>query len=383
MQRTISRRPFIITALASPFLVPAAIRALAQGATPVPIGRYEVVDLGTLGGTSNGLGVNRAGQVVGDSSIAPDSETLHAFLWENGEMTDLGTLGGEMSQAQDINEAGQVVGSADTAEGMTRAFLWEGGQMTDLGTLGGDHSEALRINEAGQVVGHSTTAPGQELLGPGTHAFLWENGVMIDLGTLDSDFSRATSINESGQVVGTSEIADGAVHPFLWEDGTMTDLGTLPGFAGGRAIDMNDEGHVVGWAVDPLPDGMATPVGGAPLERHGWLYRDDELIDLGTLGGTNSSAHSINAQGQVVGWSEYAAGATPVAEASPVAGEEPAPPPIHAFVWADGVMRDLNDLVSATELVLETPFAIGDGGHIVGEAIAGDTYHAFLATPVS
>jgi probable HAF family extracellular repeat protein len=162
----------------------------------------------------------------------------------------------------------------------------------------------------------------------------------------------------------------------------MTDLGTLLGFAGGRAIDMNDEGHVVGFAVDPLPDGMATTVGGAPLERHAWLYQDDELIGLGTLGGTNSSALSINAQGQVVGWSEFAAGATPVAEASPVAREEPAPPPFHAFVWADGVMRDLNDLDSGSELVLDTGYAIGNGGHIVGWALTGDMYQAFLATPV-
>ncbi len=390
MRRPPFRAPALVALVIMLLLGPTLVDAQGQTGTPALVGRYEVTDLGTLGGTySVALGVNRAGQVVGQTSTGPDQEPFgpgsHAFLWDEGSMTDLGTLGGETSEAQDINEAGQVAGSAGTADGTTRAFLWEDGEMTDLGTLGGDHSEAFRINEAGQVVGHSTTAPGQELLDPGTHAFLWEDGAMTDLGTLGSDFSRATAINEAGQVVGTSETADGAVHPFLWEDGTMTDLGTLPGFGGGRAVDMNDEGQVVGFAVDPLPDLLATPTvdGSQPLGRHAWLYRDGELTDLGTLGGTNSAALSINAATTVVGYSETAAEATPEAEATPVAGEEAAPPPPHAFVWSDGEMADLNELGDGGELLLETAFAIGDGGHIVGQAVVGADYRAFLLTPAA
>jgi probable HAF family extracellular repeat protein len=48
----------------------------------------------------------------------------------------------------------------------------------DLGTLGGNQSQAAAINPTGQVVGNSLTATGQ------THAFLWDNGKMTDLGTL-------------------------------------------------------------------------------------------------------------------------------------------------------------------------------------------------------
>jgi uncharacterized membrane protein len=161
----------------------------------------------------------------------------------------------------------------------------------------------------------------------------------------------------------------------------MQDLGTIPGFGGGRALRNNDDGWVVGFAVDPLPNGLATPSAGAPLERHAWLYRDGELLDLGTLGGTNSAALSLNNHGQVVGYSEVAVDVTPGAEASPVAGEE-SPPPTHAFIWQEGVMSDLNDLASGDELVIEAAYAINDAGQIAGGAIVGDEYHAFFLAPV-
>ncbi len=373
----------VLTALLATLVVsPTLVQARTQTGTPAATTRYEVTDLGTLGGAySEANGLNTAGQVVGSSTTAPVQEPFgpgtRAFLWTNGTMTDLGTLGGEISRAIDINDAGQVVGSSETAEGTQHAVLWTNGEMMDLGTLGeGSHSEGIRINEAGQVVGHATTGPGQELLDPGTRAFLWSEGEMTDLGTLGGDWSRATGINEAGQIVGTAETAEGAIHPFLWEDGTMTDLGVLPGFAGGRAIRINEEGWVVGFAVDPLP----TPTAGPPAERRAWLYREGELIDLGTLGGPNSVALGVNAAGQVVGSSEIAAEATAPGDASPGAEEDA--PPAHAFLWEDGVMTDLNDLVSGeSALVLETAYVVNDAGQIVGVAVAGDESHAFLLTP--
>jgi probable HAF family extracellular repeat protein len=83
--------------------------------------------------------------------------TQHAFLWADGVMTNLGTLGGS-THAVDINEAGQVVGGSYTAGAFSHyAFVWEDGVMTNLGTLGGSTSSATDINEAGQVVGYSDT----------------------------------------------------------------------------------------------------------------------------------------------------------------------------------------------------------------------------------
>jgi probable HAF family extracellular repeat protein len=103
---------------------------------------------------------------VGASKTA-QGDKLHAFLWEDGTMTDLGTLGTGESYAWAINNRGQITGYSDTSKGQTHAFLWEGGVMTDLGTLGGKYSFAYAINDHGQVVGASYTTSRAE------HACLW------------------------------------------------------------------------------------------------------------------------------------------------------------------------------------------------------------------
>ena len=107
-------------------------------------------------------------------------------------VTDLGTFGAVQSaHANDINDAGQVVGLA-----RNHAFLWQNGVMTDLGTLGGNSSAASAINAIGQVVGGATTAA------PSTsHAVRWDNGVITNL--TPGQASSASGINDAGQVIGT------------------------------------------------------------------------------------------------------------------------------------------------------------------------------------
>ncbi|HET6837364.1 MAG TPA: hypothetical protein VFH24_04925, partial [Gemmatimonadales bacterium] len=147
--------------------------------------------------------VNDAGQIVGHFNG-------HPFLWQNGVMQDLGTLGGVFGEAQAINASGDIVGGADLGNQRSHAFLWRNGRMNDLGTLGGLSSYAQDINDDGQVVGHSAIATGE------FHAFVWQDGVMTDLGTLGGDNDYAYGINQMGQVAGGSGLPDGSFHAVRW-----------------------------------------------------------------------------------------------------------------------------------------------------------------------
>jgi probable HAF family extracellular repeat protein len=169
---------------------------------------------------------------------------VHAFLWGHGELTDLGTLGGDSSVAYSINDSGQAAGWAENAEGQVRACLWEENGAADLGTLGGSRSMAYAINAAGQIVGYASTRSGVD------HAFLAANGSgMVDLGSLGG-YSVAYDVDRFGRVVGESATSAGAVHAFLWHDGEMIDLNDLlpPGsdWELVRAGVITDIGHVYG-----------------------------------------------------------------------------------------------------------------------------------------
>ena len=213
---------------------------------------FSMLDLG-LPSYSAAFDLNDADQIVGASYFNLDEGRLYrGFIYWNGKTTILGTLGGLQSEAHAINQAGQVVGSADgfllrpggASFPSTRAFLYKRGAMHDLGSLGFscidinhephhepqidcyEHSEATDVNNRGQIVGFSTTNEGL------THAFLAENRVLKDLGTLGGQQSWAYAINDSGQIVGTSLFADDSgddagYHAFLFDQNTMYDLNDL------------------------------------------------------------------------------------------------------------------------------------------------------------
>jgi len=176
----------VLVGLAAPEFGGQTIPA-GTSATPT----YNIIDLGTLGGGSSvALGVNDMGQVVGSADIA--GGLRHAYLWANGVMIDLGTLGfpTAQSEASDINNQGVVVGIVGAGD-PSASFIWENGVQTEIG-LPQVLKSAYGINDAKQVVGIFVVPGG----GGDQHAFLWENGTMTDLGTLGGSYSIAWDINE-------------------------------------------------------------------------------------------------------------------------------------------------------------------------------------------
>ncbi len=229
---------------------------------------YAVTDLGQ----TNAYGITNSGQVLVSNGVAG--------VWDNGQITEIK----DTTWAYQMNSSGQVVGRYLGENWTNNAYVWENGQRTDLGYFGGISSLASDINDAGQIVGWFNTT--KEKFNP----FLWQNGEMIDLGTLGFN-GGAQGINNQGQVVGYSGLALGITHAFQWENGNMIDLGTLPGDNGSTAYDINDSGQAVGASSNSTLK-----------QSHATLWSNGEVTNLGTLGGNMSAAIAINNKGQVAGF---------------------------------------------------------------------------------
>ena len=106
------------------------------------------------------IAINNSGQIAGISD-PPGDATTYAVLWQNGAITNLGVLPGDvLSVANDINAQGQVVGVSCDAEGDCRAFLWDHGVMMDLNSLIPpdsplDLTYASGINDQGEIAGYA------------------------------------------------------------------------------------------------------------------------------------------------------------------------------------------------------------------------------------
>lgn len=177
-------------------------------------------DIGTLGGPDALMSVSNqlsemTGQSYTDSTPNPATAipTLDPFLWADGRMQEVGSLGGTVGSGNWLNDSGQVAGFSDLAGDQSfHPFLWNGARMMDLGTLGGDFGMANSVNNAGAVVGWATTAGDTT-----AHAFLWKNGAISDLtGAGSPQCTVAQGVNASGQAVGNTCGEDDAL---LWAKG--------------------------------------------------------------------------------------------------------------------------------------------------------------------
>ena len=224
---------------------------------------------------------------------------------------------------------------------------------------------------------------GRAVTPTGIHAFLpfyiffGDDFGYLDLGTFaGGTTSEARGINDLGQVVGFSDTGDGTRRAFGWTSGPLTGLGTLGGSSCATceslAYAINNSGQIVGESDALLPLFKLAA-------RHAFLIPTtseivlESLHDVGTLGGTlcftcRSAAYDINESGHIVGESEIVLASSFT----------------HAFLYRDGVMQDLNDLLPDTARalwVLTDARGINDLGQVVGTGLFEGRMRAYLLTP--
>ena len=304
-------------------------------------------------------------------------------------ITDLGALGYTYSKAYDISDSGHIVGELG-GSGQKRAFLWHEGTLIDLGSLGGQgKSSAIGVNDQGQAVGWTNIDAAQGLHGC---VFDYMDGSITLIDDPNSNTMTA-SINDAGNIVGRGVEGDAWV-PMLWlQDGgeyTRTPLSQY-GAAGGYATGINNQDFVTGYVSIP------------GVDYYPFVFHDGEITNLGHPTGHNDTTPwAISNAGHVVGetypltmsgksaflldeqgfqllgagvaWDVNSHGhVVGVLENDVVDGP---------FLYLQGTYVDLNAAIpSDSGWNLQEAHAINDRGQIVGWGFHGGEQNAFVLTP--
>ena len=355
---------------------------------------YKITDLGTNRSNDNfsmAMGLNNHGWAENmDGFVNPPENNLfttvargRAVININGVNIDLGTLGNPDTGNSwinwgGINERGEAVGMSETAvpdpDGEDICgfgtkltcvpFLWRKGRMSGLPTVGGNNGQASAINNRGEVAGYAETSVVDSGCPPFkiTSAVMWEKGRALALPTVGGDVDGvAFGINDQGQAVGYSGTCINATHAVVWKNNTAFVLKDLGGIRSNIAFVINNRGQIAG-KVRSADDSHYVA---ALWQPDGSLTTHEPLP-----GDLDAFATGINNRGQVVGndfdsnfnWT-------------------------HGFIWQNGVMTDINTLISGdSNLLVISASNINDRGQVSGMAWvlsgphAGEI-HAYLATP--
>ena len=267
---------------------------------------------------SEAYAINDAGDIVGSAQFRGSGQLQDPVLWTpNGTMIRLGELPGGQSNswAYDINSRGRAVGGVERPRGdlppdayhLQRPAIWITPRMVRWlgdGRRGFGGGQARALNDSDTVVGFGSVADGV------LHGFRWTPGGSVqDLGDLPggSDWSYAYDINEVGQVVGTGESEVGS-RAVMWDgDGTIHDLGEVSGGSdyGYHADDINNPGEVTGrihdYADDGFPQGFVWYAGAGMMRIADLIDPLDPLHAKVASGDVRIYINDINDAGLMVG----------------------------------------------------------------------------------
>lgn len=299
-------------------------------------------------------GMNNVGQVVGYYD-GVGGETSTGFVWSEAEGVRLmpRPAGYAIVQPADINDLGEVVGSAEDSTHHF-AFYWNGGSTyLDLGfPPGGNMADAYAINNRGQIVG----SWGETVTTGWWHAVLWENGVGTDLtDRLSSPSSFCYDINEHGLATGALDywpVWD-ENRAFVLDVGQVFTLPPAPGCVTSDGRSINDQADVSG-------RGGSGPPSDPNFHYCGFVWLNQQMYSIPRrFGQRHVSVTDLNSAGVAVGVWENPGGI--------------------GFVWQDGVARRLAGLINnGPPSTSHDPFAIDSNGRIA--TVIG--LRAALLTPI-
>ncbi len=164
-------------------------------------------------GGSYATGINTSGIVVGSSGISDTHGSDRGFRWSaGGGMVNLGTPASQglaglslftQSYAQNINDAGLIVGAADRGSGLTRAVYWDTNDVIhDIGTLGGSSGWAYAVNDDNVIIGFSNNGIGNRAFGYVPGGSITDLNSLLDPSSTGWLITRAYDINNDGVIVG-------------------------------------------------------------------------------------------------------------------------------------------------------------------------------------
>jgi probable HAF family extracellular repeat protein len=299
----------------------------------VPPAGPQAVRLGTLGGNSSyAIRINGRKQILGSSTVSPDRDETHPFLWENGVMRDLSLDPGGLSWAEDLNEAGHVVGgSADREDGSTYGAWWANGITSRLALLPGSRScQATAINNVGLITGFCVVYPDPvrlELVG-----VLWRNAILERIPAPAGLQLYPFDVNDDGAVIGIA-FRDNEVFKFLWRNGVLTNIDEAAAGAFSEVVAINNPGDIAGY-------------GPGPSFLQALVWDGQVVVGVGDPSTSNIAA-GLNNLGDVVGSSNRS-----------------------GAVWTNG--RTI-ELVPPAGYAIAMASAVNDGGDVAGNISVSST----------